>query len=379
MQRIKVVLLLQDLFFGGTQRHALELGARLDPERFDVALWTLIGGEDFLPQATAYGLTVRRLGRGETVGPRDLLALWRALRTDTPDLLVPLTVVPNIWGRVLGRLAGVPAIIGNCRGARDCGLQHEWLLRHLADHVLCNAAALKERLTTVFHLPPAKVSVIRNGVNTAIFTPPEARPTGSPVILCVARLDPVKDHPTLLAAFDRFAATHPLAELWLVGDGPAEDAVRDHIAKCLYHDRIRLLPGQADLRPLYGRATVLVLSSRHEGLPNVVLEAMASGLPVVATAVGGLPELVADGVTGRLVPSGQPQALAEALGAILDDPAGSAALGAAARQRAVADFSLDTMARRHEEAFLRVMRSKGRGRNASGGQEGPGAPPGPPR
>ena len=105
---------------------------------------------------------------------------------------------------------------------------------------------------------------------------------------------------------------------------------------------------------------------------------MASGLPVVATAVGGLPELVTDGVTGRLVPSGQPQALAEALGAVLDDPAGSAALGTAARQRAVADFSLDTMARRHEEAFLRVMRSKGR-ENASGGQEGPGAPPGPPR
>lgn len=379
MQRLKVVLLLQDLFFGGTQRHALELAARLNRDRFDVALWTLIGGEDFLPQARDYGLTVRRLGRGETVGPRDLLALWRALRADTPDLLLPLTVVPNIWGRVLGRLAGVPVIIGNCRGARDCGLQHEWLLRHLADHVLCNAAALKERLTQTFHLPPQQVSVIRNGVNTEIFVPPAAPRSENPVILCVARLAPVKDHPTLLGAFDRLAGNHPRAELWLVGDGPAEDAVRGHVAKCRFRDRIKLLPGQADLRPLYGRATVLVLSSRHEGLPNVVLEAMASGLPVVATAVGGLPELVADGVTGRLVPPGQPQALAEALGAVLDDPAGSAAMGAAARQRAVADFSLDTMARRHEEAFLRVMGSKGRGRNASGGQEGPGTPPGLPQ
>ncbi|QLA21556.1 glycosyltransferase [Desulfolutivibrio sulfoxidireducens] len=358
--RIRIVLLLQDLFFGGTQRHALELGARLDPSRFQVEVWTLAAGEDFLPLARHYGLSVRLLSRSRTVGPGALFTLWRALRADPPDILVPLTVVPNIWGRVLGRLAGVGTVVGNCRGAADPARQHEWLLWPLAGHVLCNASAIKARLSRTFRVPADRITVIRNGVNTEHYAPPPVLPDGEPVILCVARMDPVKDHATLLAAFDLAAAALPEARLWLVGDGPIRNEVTARARQSPFADRITITPGDADLRPYYARAGVLVLASRHEGLPNVVLEAMASGVPVAATAVGGVPELVVDGVTGRLVPPGQADALAKALCDILGDAQGRAAMGEAARRRAVEEFSLEAMARRHEEAFLRAVENRGR-------------------
>lgn len=355
----KVVVLLQDLFFGGTQRHALELASRLSRERFRVEVWTLIGGDDFLPLAGQYGLATRRLSSGKTVGPAALLGLWRALRADPPDLLLPLTVVPNIWGRILGRLAGVRAIIGNCRGARDAPGQHEWLLKSLADHHLCNAEALRGQLTRTYGLPPERVTTIHNGVNTDYYAPPTEAPSGPPVILHLARMDSVKDHPTLIAAFERLAASQAEPELWLVGDGPERDKVARRIGQSPFSQRIRLMPGAADVRPLYARAALLVLSSRHEGLPNVVLEAMASGLPVVATDVGGLAEIVKDGLTGRLVPAGDPERLALALAEVLGRPERRAAMGAAARRRAVAGFSMEAMVKAHEAALARVLTRKG--------------------
>ncbi len=357
---LHLVLLLQDLCFGGTQRHALELAARLSPQRFRVELWTLMAGEDFLPQAERYGLTVRRLCDASAVGPRSLAALWRALRTHRPDMLVPLTVVPNIWGRVLGRLAGVPAVAGNCRGAADPGLQHEWLLWPLADHVLCNALAVRDRLVKVFRVPGGRITVIRNGVNTEAFVPAASPPDGPPVILCLARMDPVKDHATLLAAYDLLAPEHTEAHLWLVGDGPIRGAVEARVQASPFRDRIRLFPGDADVRRYYARAAFLVLSSRHEGLPNVVLEAMASGLAVAATDVGGLSEVVRDGVTGRLAPVARPEALARAMGELLADAALRRRMGRAARELAVAEFSLEAMARRHEEAFAAIWEKKRR-------------------
>ena len=143
----------------------------------------------------------------------------------------------------------------------------------------------------------------------------------------MARLVPDKDHDTLIAAFSQVAAAFPETELWLVGDGPRRQAIQRQVRCSLAPDRVRFWPGQPDIRPWLHRACLLVLSSRYEALPNVVLEAMAAGLPVVATQVGGLPEVVVPGRTGWLVPPGDAPALAAALSQALGDAGTREALG----------------------------------------------------
>jgi len=355
----RLVLLLQDLKFGGTQRQTLELARRLDPARFQVEIWVMAAGEDLIGLAADWGIPVVRLARQALVGPLALINLWRRLQRQPPDLLMLLTVVPNIWGRILGRLARVPVIVGNCRGGGAPWRQHERLLWPLMDHLLCNTAALKAELVQCYGIPPAKITVILNGVDTEFYRPgpAEARPH-HPVILSVARLVPDKDHDTLIAAFGQVAAAFPQAELWLLGNGPRREAIEALAARTLPPGRVRFWPGQPDIRSFLHRACLLVLSSRYEALPNVVLEAMAAGLPVAATRVGGLPELVVPGRTGWLVPPGDASALAAAMTQALEDAEAREALGRTGREIALADFSLEAMTRRYEQVLssLRMNR-----------------------
>jgi glycosyltransferase involved in cell wall biosynthesis len=351
----RLVFLLQDLTFGGTQRQTLELARRLNPARFQAEIWVLAAGEGFTPLARRYGLPVIRLGRHKQVGPAALARLGRRLLNQPPDVLLPLTVVPNIWGRVLGRLARVPLIIGNCRGGGAPRRQHERWLWPLAHHILCNSQAIKSVLTGYHGVPAARLTTILNGVDTEFFQPPAVPATSPPRVLSIGRLVPDKDHDTLLAAFHLTAPAHPEAELWLVGEGPRLASLRELAQQLSISDRVKFIPPHEDLRPLLHQSTLLVLSSRTEALPNVVLEAMAAGLPVVATRVGGVPELVDQGCTGWLVDSGDVSGLAAALSRVLADPEASQTLGRAGRERALVDFSLDTMARRYETLLDRLL------------------------
>jgi glycosyltransferase involved in cell wall biosynthesis len=354
----RVVFLLQDLEFGGTQRQALELARRLNPARFQVEIWVLAAGGDFAPLARRYGLPVIPLGRSKQVGPAALARLGRRLMKQPPDALLLLTVVPNIWGRVLGRLAKVPVIVGNCRGGGSPRRQHERWLWPLAHHIVCNSRAIKSVLTECYGVPALRLTTILNGVDTEYFQPPAAPATGPPRLLYIGRLVPDKDPDTLLQAFQLTVQAHPEAELWLVGEGPRRAKLQELSRRLSISDRVKFVPPQDDLRPLLQQAALLVLSSRTEALPNVILEAMAAGLAVVATRVGGVPELVDPGRTGWLVPSGDAPGLAAALGQALADPKARQIRGRAGRQRAVQDFSLETMTKRFEAVLGQLLRSE---------------------
>jgi glycosyltransferase involved in cell wall biosynthesis len=352
----RVVFLLQDLFFGGTQRHTLELARGLNPARFQAEIWVLRSGDDFAPLARSWNLSIKWLGRTPFVGPHSLVRLAWNLKKRPVDLLVLLTGVPNIWGRLLGRLTGVPLIIGNWRGTGCPDRNFEQWLWPLADHFSCNARALKKMMMDRFSIPDDRITVIHNGVDLDGFRPATAPPPSDPpVVLCIARLVPEKDHETLIAAFSRVAARHPAAELWLVGDGPRRKAIGGLANRLLPPRRLRLLPGRSDIAPLLQRSSLFVLSSVQEGLPNVVLEAMAAGLPVVATDVGGLSELVEHGETGWLVAPKDVPALADAISHLLADDAERTAFGQAGRKRVEQRFSLAAMVQQHEEMYLSLL------------------------
>ena len=342
--------------FGGTQRQTLLLARLLDPARFQVEVWLLAAGDELAPLARGWGLPLVRLGWNEHVGPAALARLWRRLKNQPVDLLMPLTVVPNIWGRVLGRIARVPVIVGNCRGGGAPRRQHERWLWRLAHHVICNSAALSRVLTGRCGVPATRLTTIVNGVDTDYFRPAPEAPNPYPaVVLCVARMVPDKDHDTLIRAFALAAPAFPQAQLWLVGDGPGLPMARRLAEEILPPGSFRFIPPQADLRPRFRQAGLLALSSRTEALPNVVLEAMAAGLPVAATAVGGVPELVTPARTGWLAAAGDVPGLAAVLGRLLGNPEQCRAFGRAGRTRAVRDFSLKTMARRYEDVLDRLL------------------------
>jgi len=360
----RVVMLLQDLAFGGTQRQTLELAKRLDRSRFAPEFWMLTAVRDFAPHAEAAGIPLLWLSSQPTVGLAALTALWRRLKADRPDILMPLTAVPNIWGRVFAKALGIPAVIGTCRGGGAIKRQHERLLKGLPAHHIVNSGPLRETLLAMGR-PADKVTCIANGVDTDYFTPPpdELRPVRE-VVLCLARLCEDKDHETLIRAFEVTVSRRPRAELWLVGDGPLRTRVRTLAARSPVRGLIRTYPSTPDPRPFYQQASLVTLASVREGLPNVILEAMAMGLPVVATGVGGIPDAVEPRRTGLLCPPRNPEALGEAFATLLADEALRATFGKNARDRAVSQFSMEMMVDRHEAVFEHVLAGTDK-RNAS--------------
>jgi glycosyltransferase involved in cell wall biosynthesis len=196
-----------------------------------------------------------------------------------------------------------------------------------------------------FH-PSLAVRLARSAGRTALEVPEGALAVGT-----AARLDPVKGLDGLLEAFHGLRARHPGARLYILGEGPERGALEALIARHGLGDIVTLTGHRADVRELLPGFDLYVNSSTYEGVSLTILEAMAAGLPVVATAVGGNPEVVEDGHTGVLVPPRDPRALGEVLAALLADGGRRAALGAAGRRRAEERFAFERMMTMYERAY----------------------------
>ena len=353
MHIARIVFLLQDLCIGGTQRQILALAAGLERARFAPELWTLSGPTELDALAREQGLPVTHLGVTACPGLGSFAALWRKLGQDKPELFFLCTALPNIWGRIAGRLRQLPLVLGSCRGGGAPLRQHERWLWRLTRHIVCNSTALVDVMAGL-GVPRAQMSFIANGVDARRFQPGELPfSRREPIILCVARLVEDKDHACLLDAFAKVLGHMPEARLRLVGEGPLEAKVRARTAQAPLAGRVEMLPATTDVAAYCRTARVFALSSRQEGMPNALLEAMASGLPAVATRVGGIPFLLRE-ENGLTVPAGDSDGLAEGLLRILRDPELAQGMGKAGRERAERDFSLNAMIAAHAELFLRL-------------------------
>ncbi|MDR2695276.1 MAG: glycosyltransferase [Deltaproteobacteria bacterium] len=350
----RTVFLLQDLCTGGTQHQTLALAAGLDRARFAPELWTLSGPTELDALARERGLSVTHLGGTVFPGLDSFAALWRKLGREKPDVFFLCTALPNIWGRVAGRLRKLPLVLGSCRGGGAPVRQHERWLWRLARHIVCNSTALVEVMAGL-GVPRAHMSCIANGVDARRFQPGELPfSRREPIILCVARLVEDKDHACLLDAFARVLEYLPEARLCMVGEGPLEAQLRARMAQAPLAGRVDMLPAATDVAACCRSAGVFALSSRQEGTPNVLLEAMACGLPVVATRVGGIPSLLRE-ESGLMAPAGDSGSLAEGLVRVLRDPELAQRMGKAGRERVERDFSFSAMIAAHEELFLRLL------------------------
>ena len=243
-------------------------------------------------------------------------------------------------------------------------MTNRWLLSHLADEVNAVAAfsarALHEQ--DGFPLP---IPVVENGIDVLAYDPASDRAAakrhvgldpGRRHIICIARLHPVKDHAMLVRAFARVAGAMPDVDLVLAGDGELRATLQAQVAAAGLEQRVSFLGVRRDVPDLLRAADVFALTSVSEGASITVLEAMASGVPSVLTAVGGNGELVRDGVEGLLVPRHDDEAAAQALMRILGDAALRTKLGAEARHRALSTYQLDRTVARYGELYQQGYR-----------------------
>jgi glycosyltransferase involved in cell wall biosynthesis len=355
----RIALFAPVLRTGGTQRHLQQLLARLDSARFAVRVYTLRPGGEVEAELRAAGVPVTSLDLGPRLAaPRAVVAMMRAaraLRAAGVDILHGYQWRPALVGTIVGRLAGVPLLLAGKRSLTgdDARARRAWrAIGRGVDTIVTNAAALRRE--AVGHGVVARWEVIPSGVDVERFGSMAAAETAKrqfgldpvrPVIGTVGRLEERKrhDHLLLAARLMMGRAGGRAVQVLVVGDGPLRARLERQAAELGIAGGVRFVGGLADVRPALAAMDVFVLPSSAEGVSNALLEAMAAGRPIVATAVGGTSEVLADGCTGVLVPSGDVTALAAEMLALVGDPARQAVLGAAARRAVAERFTADAM------------------------------------
>jgi len=359
----------------GAERLVAHLLEYIDRERFApvcICLGNPVGSH-LEARVQQLGVPLYFLGKGDTMSLavlRKLNALFRQYRpvvAHTHLLALNYAYPLMIRYRTPVRVYTIHSLAERDIGRRTGPIVRALAFRYRVGKVVPVAIAEEVRATIqrVYGYPDPPL--IPNGVPTDEYAPdPHTRAQWrqahgiephATVLVHIGRFAPPKNHALLVEAFAQVRADCPLY-LLLVGAGELEDAVREQVAGLGLASRVRFLGVRADVADILRASDVFVLSSRWEGNPMSVMEAMAAGLPVVSTAVGGVPELVREGVTGRLVPSEDAGALAQALQALVDDPARRQAMGAAARRHAVAHFDIRHTVRGYEQLYESLLRRK---------------------
>jgi glycosyltransferase involved in cell wall biosynthesis len=357
-----VLYVAPDMRFGGAERHVATLLPALDRSRFRPSLCCLSGGGPMLAPIEAAGIPVLDLGvRGRAALPGALVALVRHLRRTRPDVVMCHGTTAGLLARLAARAACVPAVIAWKHNVGHLG--RHGATERIVERLVGGATtrwfgvsfAQVRYLTDHLGVDPERVRVIYNAVDAGP-APPPPPDADTVTIVSVAVLREEKGHGDLLEAFRQVAAVRPAARLALAGDGPLRDELAARVAAAGLGDRVELLGARSDVDAVLAGSDIVALASvTVENFPYAILEAMAAARPVVCTAVGGLPELVEDGITGHLVPARAPGALAQRLLALIDDPEGSVRMGAAGRERVRTRFTVAAQAARVESELLEAL------------------------
>jgi glycosyltransferase involved in cell wall biosynthesis len=384
---VKVIRIIARLNIGGPAIHVVNLNAGLDPTRFKSLLvsGTENPGEgSMLDYALSQGvqpIVIPEIVGEATFKPRDVKALaklYRLIRQERPQIVHTHTAKAGSLGRLAARLAGVPIVVHTYHGHVLHGYYSPlktWLLRRmeqalarLTDCIVAVSEQVKRDLVTYGVAPPEKITIIPLGFELEPFLSCEThrgelhREFGlsddTRLVGIVGRIFPIKNHRLFLNAAAQVAAREPAARFVIVGDGVLRPEMERHARALAIADRVIFTGWRRDLPRIYADLDVLVVSSDNEGTPVSAIEAMASGCPVVATHVGGLPDLIAEGETGHLVPPRDPEALADAILRLLQNPDAAARMGQTARAVAKERFTLRRLLADTENLYQQLLAQK---------------------
>jgi glycosyltransferase involved in cell wall biosynthesis len=383
---VRIARVIARLNVGGPAQHAILLTAGMDRARFLTTLITGIVGcreGDLSSMARARGvepLVIPELGRAlhpmrDLASLGKLVRLFRHLR---PDIVHTHTAKAGALGRVAACLAGVPRSVHTFHGhvlegyfspaATQLFLRIERVLARRTDRIITVSPRLRQNLLAMGIGRPEQVEVIPLGLDLDRFLRmPRGQtdlrtslgiPAGAPLLGIVGRLVPIKDHPTLLQALTLFPDGRQAPHLLVVGDGERWEDLQRLTHHLGLASRAHFLGWRDDLEAILGGLDVVICCSQNEGTPVALIEAMAAGVPVLSTDVGGVRDLVAHGETGWLVPAGDPPALARGIEKLLGDAGLCRRLAATARPAAMERHHIKALIHRMETLYADVLAGK---------------------
>src|SRR5437867_5817808 len=385
--KISVVRVFSRLNIGGPSIHVILLTAGLNPARFQS---TLIVGQEGPQEGNMFELADRynihpvkipSLGR-EISLLNDLwttFQLWRYMRRVRPHIVHTHTSKAGFSGRLAAWLAGVPVVVHTFHGHVFHGyfgpvltntfIFLERYLARLSDAIITISERLKEDLLERKIAPAEKIQILELGLDLESFVAVRGRTFAlrsemrldaeTPLVGIVGRLVPIKDHRTFLEAAALACKAHPTMRFAIVGDGELRPQLEALTEELGLGNRVYFAGWRKDLASVYADLDLVVISSRNEGTPVSLIEGAAAGKPVVATRVGGIPDLLEDGKNGLLVPSAQPQALCDAMLKVLGTPGLAAALASEGKEQIRRRFGIHRLISDMESLYCSLLERKG--------------------
>lgn len=363
--RTGIFLVSNTLEVGGSERQFVALVEALDRGLFDVqpACLRRIGPLVARVPGIAEFPVGGSLFRLQSMRARRAMA--RRMREAGISIAHAFDFYSNMMLIPAARWAGVPVVVGSHRQIGDLMTRAQFAAQRFVfrfcDRVVCNSKAAAESLQKA-GLPTRKVEIIPNGLAEQVFataSPAMPKKPGVVRIGMIARMnDPVKNHPAFLQAAAQLTRKFPNLEFLLVGDGPLRSSLEKMSAELGLGDHVIFAGERHDIPAMLASMDVSVLISGSESLSNVILESMAAGVPVVATNVGGNPELITHGKTGFLVPPGNEAAFVEAVAPLIASPDLRKRFSHAAQDFARANFHMETVWRRYERLYLGILAEK---------------------
>lgn len=385
-ERVRLLKFVTLFGVGGTEKQVMSLAARLDRKRFDLSFGCLKLWGDLLDEVERQKYQVTEYPLRSFYRPhawRQVIRFASALRKSRTQIMHSYNFYANVFSIPAARLAGVPCIVASIRdmGAymTPAQVKVQRFMCRFADRVVVNAGAIRDWLVEQ-GCPAQKISVIRNGLDLSrygrhsdglvlrqqFWIPPQV-----PLVVMLSRINPQKGIDQFLEAAAIVRQRCPKAHFLVVGEAfintdgvfrPDQDyrrALEQKAVKLGVSDHMRFTGMRSDVAEILGAAAVSVLPSFSEGISNTLLESMAAGVPVVATSVGGTPEIIEHGKHGLLVSPGDSRALAEAICTVLEQPLLAARLSHDARERVEVEFSFDNMVRETEGLYEELLLQKG--------------------
>jgi len=370
---IKVTQIIHSLNPGGLENGIINLVNNMDDFKFENTICCLTQGGDFEKRLNK-NIKVSKMFKKPGNDYQLYIKLIKYLKEIKPTI-VHTRNWAGMDGIIAAKMARVPIIIHGEHGFEITDLISQnkkrkfirkLVLSTIVDKIVTVSKNLKNRLINEIKIKPEKIIHIPNGVDTNKFNIYKKEFTRKKfgfkkedfIIGIVARLDPIKNHKILISAFKEIVKNYPQTKLIIVGDGPLREELKEKSYQLGINNKVIFMGERNDVPEILKTFDVFVLPSLNEGMSNTILEAMATGIPVIASNVGGNPELVIDGETGFLFPTNDVESLVQKIKTYILYPELKQKHGYNARKRVEEEFSLDQMVRRYEELYLELVERK---------------------